>query len=102
MELPGREGSDRPYDEMEAHNQNLTFSVLERWFQKRMDIGKVSEDVLKTLGLINRDAFNNAAALLLLIRNLAICVMANREARQAVLSSLRFRVLRTKCIDDLG
>lgn len=58
------EGSDRPYDEMDAVSQTLTFATLRRYLSERMNIEDVSDDALKTLGLLRDDRFNNAAALL--------------------------------------
>lgn len=58
------EGSNRTYDELPSARQDVSFSLLERKLSKSLGIEALSRDVLLTLGLLNKDGYTNAAALL--------------------------------------
>ena len=58
------EGSPVPFDEMRSRRQELGFTVLCKYLKESMGIGMVTEDTLKTLGLLRDGVLNNAAALL--------------------------------------
>lgn len=58
-------GENLYFEELRAGDQNLTFQLLFSELEKKLSIKKNTDDVLKTLGLINKDReYNNAAALL--------------------------------------
>ncbi len=58
------EGSDKPFDEMASPLQDLTFSSLGKNLAEHMGIETVTEETLKTLGLLKGDSYTNAALLL--------------------------------------
>ncbi len=59
------EGRSYSYDEVNASNQNLIFTTLEKILINRKNIEKLNKDILITLELINNDdIFNNAGELL--------------------------------------
>lgn len=59
------EGRDQSYEENPARNQMLTFQKLEQELIRVMGIGKLNQDILKTLELYtDKDGFNIAAELL--------------------------------------
>lgn len=59
------EGEGRSFDALPAKNQQLSFSVLENKMREMLSIAKLSQDVLKTIGLVDVNGqYNNAAALL--------------------------------------
>lgn len=58
-------GRDQSYEEIPARNQRLTFQKLEQELIRVMGIGKLNQDILKTLELYtDKDGFNIAAELL--------------------------------------
>lgn len=58
-------GTGRYYDQLPAQKQDLRFSVLEKELQEKMDIEKISIDILKTLNFFaSAGSYNNAAELL--------------------------------------
>lgn len=58
-------GRDQSYEEIPARNQMLTFQKLEQELIRVMGIGKLNQDILKTLELYtDKDGFNIAAELL--------------------------------------
>ncbi len=58
-------GRDQSYEEIPARNQMLTFQRLEQELIRVMGIGKLNQDILKTLELYtDKDGFNIAAELL--------------------------------------
>ena len=58
-------GRDQSYEEIPAGNQRLTFQKLEQELIRVMGIGKLNQDILKTLELYtDKDGFNIAAELL--------------------------------------
>ena len=63
------EGEGRSFDALPAKNQQLSFSVLENKMREMLSIAKLSQDVLKTIGLIDLDGQYNNAAVLLADRN---------------------------------
>lgn len=58
------EGSNRSYDELRSTCQDFTFQLLERKLTEKLGLEALSKDVLLTLGLLTRDGYTNAAALL--------------------------------------
>lgn len=58
------EGSDRPFDDMDAGTQALSFDALGEAMDRVLGIRAMDDDTLKTLGLLREGRFNNAAALL--------------------------------------
>lgn len=63
------EGEGCSFDALPAKNQQLSFSVLENKMREMLSIAKLSQDVLKTIGLIDLDGQYNNAAVLLADRN---------------------------------
>ena len=58
------EGSNQTYDELRSRRQDLSFDLLREKLVERLGITGLGEDVLRTLGLLGRDGYTNAAALL--------------------------------------
>lgn len=58
------EGSNRSYDGLRSTRQDFTFQLLERKLTEKLGLEALSKDVLLTLGLLTRDGYTNAAALL--------------------------------------
>ena len=58
------EGSNRTYDELRSARQDLSFDLLQRKLVEKIGIRELGSDVLRTLGLLGRDGYTNAAALL--------------------------------------
>ena len=58
------EGSNQTYDELPSRRQDLSFDVLRSKLIEKLDIRELGEDVLRALGLLGRDGYTNAAALL--------------------------------------
>ena len=59
-----REGANESFDEVNCRRSDLTFSSLEELLKEKLNLTKINDDVLKTLGLLNQFGFNNAALLL--------------------------------------
>lgn len=57
-------GRNQGYDELPALYGNLKFEGLNKKLKSKLNLGSVSEDILKTLGLIANEKYNNGAALL--------------------------------------
>ncbi len=57
-------GQDKTYDSMPSFNQKLTFTMLENEFLNMGEDIKITLDVLKTLNLYQKEAFNIAALLI--------------------------------------
>lgn len=57
------EGMNQTYEEQESFKQDLTFDELNKEFYQILGIEKITDDILKTLGLYTNNKFNNAAAL---------------------------------------
>ena len=58
------EGSNLTYDELTSAQQHLTFSVLDQKLTEALGIEGLNEDILRTLRLLDRDGYTNAAAIL--------------------------------------
>ena len=58
------EGRNENFEDLPAKNQNITFNYLEEMLCKYLNIERLSEDVLKTLGLFDGKKYNIAAELL--------------------------------------
>ncbi|MCP1103619.1 ATP-dependent DNA helicase RecG [Aequitasia blattaphilus] len=59
------EGINRDYEELPSNNQSLKFQRFEAEMVKKLDISRLSEDIMKTLNLYsNRNGYNKAAELL--------------------------------------
>jgi len=59
------EGSNLSFEELVCKNNELTFEELSAKLMEKLGVSSVSEDVLRTLGLVTKDKkYNNAAALL--------------------------------------
>jgi ATP-dependent DNA helicase RecG len=58
------EGRNLGYEDLISRNQGLTFNYLKQLMKKHLQISDLSDDLLKTLGLIENEHYNNAAALL--------------------------------------
>ncbi|QWT17554.1 putative DNA binding domain-containing protein [Collinsella sp. zg1085] len=52
------------FDALPAPDTNLSFHVLETALKQQLGVNTFDEDILKTLGLLQRNQFNRAAALL--------------------------------------
>ena len=57
-------GRNQSYDELIYKDDNLKFEYLNKKLREKLDLGIISQDILKTLGLIKNDKFTNAAAML--------------------------------------
>lgn len=57
-------GRNIGYEDLVSPFQYLSFDHLEMMMKREYQISSLNEDILKTLGLINKDEYNNAAALL--------------------------------------
>ena len=58
------EGMNQTYEEQVSSKQDLTFLQLEKELSEKLGTDKITTDILKTLGLIKHDKYNNAAALI--------------------------------------
>lgn len=52
------------FEELDSQFQELEFNILEEELIKLLNIEKVNEDILRTLGLYRNNKYNNTAALL--------------------------------------
>ena len=57
-------GRNQSYEDLLAEEQNLTFVDLERRLRQQLQIGSLTEDLLRTLGLMQKGGYNHAATLL--------------------------------------
>ena len=57
------EGTNQHFDDLISPKQDLTFSSLEFYLKRRLGIVRLSEDNLRTLGLLTNRGYNNAALL---------------------------------------
>ena len=57
-------GRNLGYEDLLSNNQKLNFYTLENLMKKYYQITSLSEDLLKTLGLLDEDGYNNAVLLL--------------------------------------
>lgn len=58
------EGSNLSYDRLTSARQDLTFNLLQQKLVEGIGIDALSPDILRTLGLLGRDGYTNAAAIL--------------------------------------
>ncbi|MGN1276918.1 MAG: ATP-binding protein [Floccifex sp.] len=58
------EGMNQTYEEQVSYKQDLTFLQLEKELSEKLGTNQITTDILKTLGLIKKDKYNNAAALI--------------------------------------
>lgn len=59
------EVSNLSFEELECARDDLSFSILESKMKETMGIEKLNGDILRTLGVVNKDGiYNNAAAIL--------------------------------------
>ena len=58
------EGMNQTYEEQVSSKQELSFLQLEKELSEKLGIDKITADILRTLGLIKNDKYNNAAALI--------------------------------------
>ena len=57
------EGENLSFDALPSNDKELTFSTLDRFLKKALDLKEVNDYIYKTIGLIGKDGFNNAALL---------------------------------------
>jgi len=57
-------GRNLGYEDMESPVQSLSFSYLENLMRKHFQITSLTDDLMRTLGLLNKNQYNVAAALL--------------------------------------
>lgn len=57
------EGLNQSYEEQVSNQQDLQFHKLEEMLQSKLQITTINSDILRTLGLLKNQKFNNAAAL---------------------------------------
>jgi ATP-dependent DNA helicase RecG len=57
-------GRNQGYDELIFKGYDLEFEYLNKKLRDKLNLGIISKDILKTLGLIKNEKFTNAAALL--------------------------------------
>ncbi|WP_305150865.1 ATP-binding protein [uncultured Dubosiella sp.] len=58
------EGSNQTYEEQPSSIQDLTFSQLGKEFFQKKGVETITPDILKTLGLMDKNTYNHAAALI--------------------------------------
>lgn len=58
------EGSNLTFDMLPASEQNLTFEALEAKMSEKLGISNLTDDIMRTLRLLGRDGYTNAAAIL--------------------------------------
>lgn len=58
------EGENLSFEELDSPEKNLEFKTLSAALHDQLDISDTSIDVLKTLGLMGKNGFNRAAAIL--------------------------------------
>ncbi len=58
------EGSNLTFDMLPASEQNLTFKTLETKMSEKLGISRLTDDIMRTLRLLDRDGYTNAAAIL--------------------------------------
>ncbi|MDO4437797.1 MAG: ATP-binding protein [Coriobacteriaceae bacterium] len=58
------EGSNLSFDKIAAAQQDLTFCELEHKLVDKVGVESLSSDIMRTLGLLGRDGYTNAAAIL--------------------------------------
>lgn len=63
------EGENLSFEETRSRRQELSFTVLERWLQEALSIERLTDDMLRTLELEDRNGIFNVAAELLADEN---------------------------------
>lgn len=58
------EGRNLGYEDLTSEFQDLEFSILEKMMKRQLSINSLTNDLLRTLGLLVSGKFNNAAGLL--------------------------------------
>ena len=58
------EGQNLDFDEVPCRLDSLSFALLEAKLKESVGIASLTEDSLRTLGLLGKDGYNNAAAIL--------------------------------------
>ena len=58
------EGKNIDFDKLPCNIKSLSFVRLEELLKKTLGIDSLTDDLLKTLGLLGKDGYNNAAAIL--------------------------------------
>ena len=58
------EGMNQTYEEQVSSKQDLSFLQLEKELSEKLGTDRITADILKTLGLMKHDKYNNAAALI--------------------------------------
>lgn len=58
------EGLNQSYEEQDSLTQDLQFHILEKELSNKLHIQHINTDILRTLGLLKNNKFNNAAALI--------------------------------------
>ena len=58
------DGQNMTYDQLKSTDDNLTFGTLHKKLQEALGITAMSDDLLKTLGLLKQGSYNHAAELL--------------------------------------
>lgn len=58
------EGKNMGFEELPAHEQELSFTYLGEALAARMGLDEFNRDTLRTLGLLSGEGYNNAAAIL--------------------------------------
>ena len=57
-------GQNLDFDEVPCHIDSLSFTQLESMLKESVGINSLTDDTLRTLGLLGKDGYNNAAAIL--------------------------------------
>ena len=58
------EGTNQKFDEIISSKQDLSFLSLETYLKRRLGIKQIDEDILRTIGLLTKRGYSNAALLL--------------------------------------
>ncbi len=58
------EGNNLSFEELKAKDQNCVFSILSEHLKKAINIDNFNTDTLKSLNLLGKEGYNNAASLL--------------------------------------
>lgn len=58
------EGMNLSFEELVSKDQNCTFSILGESLKKTINLENFNDDTLKSLNLLNKNGYNNAASLL--------------------------------------
>ncbi len=58
------EGINLSFEELPSKNQECTFDILSKNLKETINLQNFNEDILKSLNLLNKNGYNNAASLL--------------------------------------